>query len=222
MWRIQLAEKSVGGKKWKYPVECQQNTVLKCEGMWRISGKRSEKRSGNDAWEKVWQWCPKNAVGESEKKRVEWEEDTWRILWMRKRVESGSRECKQNDVNGKVSRQVFRQYRGIQWNEKKEWKGRVSTEWCQWEGVSLEYSGKKWKKCGSGRLSVNIMLLVWKFWRIKWAEEWEQEWKWPWDYSGTQWKEKWKGKLGVSTYCCKWEVTWWIQCCRIQWNEKKK
>ena len=39
----------MGEKKWKYPVESQQNTVLKCKGMWKISGRRSEKRSGNGA-----------------------------------------------------------------------------------------------------------------------------------------------------------------------------
>ena len=222
MWRIQLAEKSVGGKEMEISGGVSTKYCFKM--------RRYVENKWKEEWEKERKWClrkgvammPKECSGGKWEKRVEWEEDTWRILWMRKGVESGSRESKQNDVNGKVSRQVFHQYRGIQWNEKKEWKGRVSTEWCQWERVSLEYSGKKWKKCGSGRLSVNIMLLMWKFWRIKWAEEWEQEWKWPRDYSGTRWKEKWKGKLGVSTYCCKWEVTWWIQCCRIQWNEKKK
>ena len=50
----QLAEKSVREKKWKYPVESQQNTVLKCKGMWKISGRRSEKRSDNDAQRMQW------------------------------------------------------------------------------------------------------------------------------------------------------------------------
>ena len=149
------------------------------------------------------------------------------IQWMRKGVESGSWECQQNDVTSCQWEGISEGISSILWNTMK-WEKRVKGESVNWilsmgTCVSLEYSGKKWKKCGSGRLSVNIILINVKVLKNK-VDRWVRTGveMVPRDYSGTQWKEKWKGKLGVSTYCCKWEVIWWLQCCRIQWNEKKE